>query len=562
MRNLEETFGYDSQNRLTGVWLNLTQTGSSAYDSYGRMTAKTADGQPVFSNAVFNTTAKPHAMDAAATVIGVFPATPQTVTYTGFDKVSKVKQGNDSLCYTYGYDHQRIFMEEHVGNTTRTKRYVGNCEFVTESDGSNTSSLWRTFVAGPYGVFAVVESRNGFNETHNVLKDNLGSWTTITDGNGTVEQRLSYDVWGNLRNPNTWANYTSDDTFDAPMFDRGFTGHEHLTAFGLVNMNGRVYDPSYTQNFNRYAYCMNNPLKYTDPDGEWAHLVIGALVGGIVNLATNWGHINTFGEGLAYFGIGAAAGALSAGVGLGVSSWIGGGSFGAGFIGSTAAKTAVSSFASGSVIGGSTGFTQGFITGSGNSWMQESTFGQGLLQGIYSGAAGLVNGAIHGGISGGLDAMANGRKFWSGDYVETISRDYPVGPNYTQPDGSKDCVPTVAKTIDPMSCGVIDYQFWDGFAPYEGMTCEELDVFSISKIYKAFSEGADIPITIDQGIGNDYHELLIRKMEFRIHQEWFSGNINTSYQSWVQDPAIGYMLPKVFNFDNVVRVFILKPLTP
>ena len=116
----------------------LKQT--SIYDTLGRMTAKTADGQPVFSNAVFNTTAKPHDMDAATTAAGVFPATPQTVTYTGFDKVSKVKQGADSVCYTYGYDRQRILMEEHVGNTTRTKRYVGNCELVTESDGNSTNT--------------------------------------------------------------------------------------------------------------------------------------------------------------------------------------------------------------------------------------------------------------------------------------------------------------------------------------------------------------------------------------------------------------------------------------
>ncbi len=157
--------------------------------------------------------------------------------------MEEIFEYDDSLCYTYGYDRQRILMEEHVGGLTRTKQYWGACEYVTESDGSDTSSLWRTFVTGPYGVFAVVETRNGVDEIHYVLKDNLGSWTAITDAKGTVEQRLSYDAWGNLRNPNTWANYTADDTFDRPMFDRGFTGHEHLTGFGLINMNGRVYDP-------------------------------------------------------------------------------------------------------------------------------------------------------------------------------------------------------------------------------------------------------------------------------------------------------------------------------
>ena len=95
VRNLEETFDYDNQNRLTGIWLGTTQTGSSAYDGYGRMTAKNSDGQAVFSNPTF-ATGKPHAMASATTAEGVFPSTAQTVAYTGFDKVSRVKQGDDT----------------------------------------------------------------------------------------------------------------------------------------------------------------------------------------------------------------------------------------------------------------------------------------------------------------------------------------------------------------------------------------------------------------------------------------------------------------------------------
>jgi hypothetical protein len=70
-------------------------------------------------------------------------------------------------------------------------------------------------------------------------------------------------------------------------------------------MNGRMYDPligrflspdSYVQapesaqGFNRYAYCMNNPLKYTDPSGnkvKWWQWLIGAdiLGGGAISAA-------------------------------------------------------------------------------------------------------------------------------------------------------------------------------------------------------------------------------------------------------------------------------------
>lgn len=211
-----------------------------------------------------------HEMDittSATTTAELFPSEAQAVTYTGFDKAAKVKQGNDSICYTYGYDHQRIRMEEHIGNNTRTIQYI--------------------------------------------LKDNLGSWTTITDGDGVVEQRLSYGAWGNLRDPNTWiGSFTG-----TPMFDRGFTGHEHLYDFDLINMNGRMYDPvvssflsvdqyvqspSNSQIFNRYAYCLNNPLRYVDPNGElwWEAAIVGAIIGTFSNAAAQVmsGNVNTSGR--------------------------------------------------------------------------------------------------------------------------------------------------------------------------------------------------------------------------------------------------------------------------
>lgn len=232
----------------------------------------------------------------------------------------------NSLCYAYGYDRQRVFMEEHVGSTTRTKRYVGNCEYVTETTGGNIETQWLTYLTGPTGVFAVVMTKSGTDQVFYILKDNLGSWTTITDESGTVEQRLSYDAWGNLRDPDTWSGGFSD----TPMFDRGFTGHEHLYSFGLVNMNGRMYDPvlssflsvdqyvqnpSNSQNFNRYAYCLNNPLRYVDPNGElwWEAAIVGAIIGTFSNAAAQVmsGNVNTSGR----FWVAAGIGAISGGLG-------------------------------------------------------------------------------------------------------------------------------------------------------------------------------------------------------------------------------------------------------
>ena len=101
---------------------------------------------------------------------------------------------DNNLRYSYGFDRQRMRVEEFSTGWSRTKDYVGRCEFVTESGASGTYSRSLTFVTGPCGVFAVVEDDGQTQSVHYVLKDNLGSWSVVTDDDGNVEQRLSYDA--------------------------------------------------------------------------------------------------------------------------------------------------------------------------------------------------------------------------------------------------------------------------------------------------------------------------------------------------------------------------------
>jgi len=88
-------------------------------------------------------------------------------------------------------------------------------------------------------------------------------------------------------------------------------------------MNGRVYDPltgmffspdPYVQapgdwlNYNRYGYCLNNPLLYTDPNGEWYVWddLTAFAVGGLINWVSNGCQFNK--EGLSYFVVGGISG--------------------------------------------------------------------------------------------------------------------------------------------------------------------------------------------------------------------------------------------------------------
>src|SRR5207253_8211047 len=103
---------------------------------------------------------------------------------------------------------------------------------------------------------------------------------SVSGSDATV---LGYDAWGARRNPDeSAANWAS---FTPPVGNREFTGHEQIPDVGLINMNGRVYDPvlgrflspdphvqfvANLQSYNRYSYVLNNPLSSTDPTGYWA----------------------------------------------------------------------------------------------------------------------------------------------------------------------------------------------------------------------------------------------------------------------------------------------------
>ncbi|GHV72556.1 hypothetical protein FACS1894201_02450 [Bacteroidia bacterium] len=216
---------------------------------------------------------------------------------------------------------------------------------------------------------------------------------------------FGYDAWGRrykygvsnvqIYFDTNWDLIAKSKLLD--LFTRGYTGHEHLDMFGLINMNGRLYDPAigrmlspdpyvpnstYTQDFNRYTYARNNPLSYIDPDGEFV-ILVGAAIGGIsgymigrTNGAKGW---NMAG----YILGGAVIGGLSGGAASGVSA-LGGAAWWA-------------------------GAAAGAVSGAGFSGLATNWNGEAMLNGAWKGAlSGFVGGGLGSAIGGGWGAFAGG----------------------------------------------------------------------------------------------------------------------------------------------------------
>jgi RHS repeat-associated protein len=82
------------------------------------------------------------------------------------------------------------------------------------------------------------------------------------------------------------------ETLEAQPDGIGYAGHKFDSDLSLSYMQARYYDPvvgrfysndpvkfnsANPTSFNRYAYANNNPYKYTDPNGEYADLVLEAV---------------------------------------------------------------------------------------------------------------------------------------------------------------------------------------------------------------------------------------------------------------------------------------------
>ena len=124
--------------------------------------------------------------------------------------------------------------------------------------------------------------------------DHLGSANWITDVGGNPIQYIHYAPYGELidnqQASGSW--YDERYKFTGKERDRE-TGYDYFGARYLWSDAGiwTSVDPlagDYPW-ISPYAYGLNNPLKYKDPNGKWVQVVVGAAVSGAADVALQVG---------------------------------------------------------------------------------------------------------------------------------------------------------------------------------------------------------------------------------------------------------------------------------
>ena len=452
----KEYFTYDNLDHLE-TWTNpLSNTiDRNVYDTKGRITTNnklgTINYNPDLATGIYKKTSIKLTPEGLAYYNGSNLGGNQTVSYTMFKSpISINESGKGKMDFEYNSHLSRTKMVYDngllVSGTTKVQR---KSKYLTD-DGS-TEVLFdivthtikiRTFVGGD-AYSAVLYQEKQLDQNTNVTttsnyylhRDYLGSILAISNEQGVAVEKRAFDAWGNLSKLVDAAGTSQDVTGGLRFFDRGYTSHEHLQEVGLIHMNGRLYDPvlrsflmpdnfiqqpENTQNYNRYAYCLNNPLLYTDPSGEAIQIAAAIIISVFISaaaytLSTVFADIPfSLGGFTKSVFIGAASGAFTFGIG----------SASLNLCANIYAKAVFSAIAHGMVQGTMSGiqggsFWSGFAAGAlssiaASSWSIDGNGAQeglGWAGNIRSSEPGMVT---FGTVIGGASAKLTGGNFWVG----------------------------------------------------------------------------------------------------------------------------------------------------
>ncbi|PWB19379.1 FG-GAP-like repeat-containing protein [Flavobacterium sp. HTF] len=307
-----ESFKYDVLDRLEEYTNSKGVLETQKYDDKGRITQ---NGLGTYDYAKDNPYQNA-SITLSSDALTYYTAKPsQIINFNVFKGPVLIDEKNiDKINFDYNASNRRTVMFYGDLQDDKLKRpyrkyYAEDGTMEIKENMKTGVTDFVTYIGGDgYNAPLVFKSDGASSQKYLYLqRDYQGSIIAVADQTGAVVEKRIFDAWGNITKVQDGAG---NALVGLSVLDRGYTGHEHLQSVGIINMNGRLYDPKLhrflqpdnniqdlfnSQNYNRYGYVMNNPLKYTDQTGEIWDLVLGFFFSSYVHGgAASGGQANLF----------------------------------------------------------------------------------------------------------------------------------------------------------------------------------------------------------------------------------------------------------------------------
>ena len=194
----------------------------------------------------------------------------------------------------------------------------------------------------------------------------------------------------------------------------------------FLSTDNFVQEPFDSQNFNRYSYCLNNPLKYTDPSGEiwWIPVLANICMNAAMSRANGDGLLNGVLTGLTSSAMSIVSSGMTNAIGGLLGHQLGG-------VGTELFRAGLHGISQGIVSGvGGNGFWNGFAIGG-----ISSLVGSGLNAAGSSADMSLISMGFAGGLTSALTGGNLIDGFMTGLSIGTLNHRWEV-----LPDGTPHCI--------------------------------------------------------------------------------------------------------------------------
>ena len=358
----DRALNYDARDRLTSSWISGYGNESFGWDAFDRLRWRnTWSGAETFNydgthrltsiNGPSGTRWYGHDARGNTTIRPGF-----SHSFDALNRLTQTTMASPAGTEQYDYDpHGRRTLTRRP-NGTVTVDYYSRDGLVR---GRADTALGGTTVYIHLGNTLVAEDARAWRRSFGLRylhTDVIGTPIAKTDEAGSVIERdrrqsFGQPFAGSLQN------------------GLGFTGHMEDPGTGLVYMQQRYYDPAIARflsvdpvgpladpsnHFGRYHYALNNPYKYTDPDGRVANFAIGFAIGFVVDAGIQYARTGQVDVKQSL--VSGAAGALTGGIGGALTKAAAGGT-----ISATTATTGTA--AAGAVAGGLATAATATVTG-------------------------------------------------------------------------------------------------------------------------------------------------------------------------------------------------------